>query len=501
MFPSNKRSAVKGLSVGVASALLGLSLSGAAVAQEDVGWESISLQRAIQLALSNSHLIEAAEAGLSIANHQVREAWADVLPDISASASYARNLQVQQGFLPARLLDPTAPAGAVTAVRFGSDNTWNAGLTFDQPLFDYDLFIGVGAASRFRGLATEQVRGTTQQVVTAVRLAYLMALLAVEDLRLTENSLARTRATFAETQALNRVGLSSSYDVLRLEVQVANLEPNVLRAQNSVAAGKRQLLVEMGLDPTQAFDLEGRLNEIDVSGAGENDAANALLLAVSGLPLRADLQIDDLYEVALDRRSDLLQGRLTVTLEEIRLRAQKAEYFPTLSIFSTYTVIAQEDRGLDFFGGPNNRTTAAAAGFRVSFPVFQGFRRDARVQQIAATVRQNEAQLERLRREVESELHNVLDDLEESRLRMESQRRAVAQAQRGFDIVSTEYREGVGSQLQITDAENALRESEFNYARAVYDYLVARTTLDAAIGTVPVAAGELAVRVNDRGEL
>ncbi len=84
---------------------------------------------------------------------------------------------------------------------------------------------------------------------------------------------------------------------------------------------------------------------------------------------------------------------------------------------------------------------------------------------------------------------------------MESQRRAVAQAQRGFDIVSTEYREGVGSQLQITDAENALRESEFNYARAVYDYLVARTTLDAAIGTVPVAAGELAVRVNDRGEL
>ncbi len=84
---------------------------------------------------------------------------------------------------------------------------------------------------------------------------------------------------------------------------------------------------------------------------------------------------------------------------------------------------------------------------------------------------------------------------------MASQRRAVGQAQRGFDIASTEYREGVGSQLQITDAENALRESEFNYARAVYDYLVARTALDAALGTVPVAAGELAVRVSDRGGL
>ncbi len=221
MFPSYKGPFVNGPSVSVAAALLGLSLIGPVAAQDDAGRESISLQRAIQLALSNSHLIEAAEEGLNVAGQQVREAWADVLPDVSASASYARNLIVQQGFLPARLVDPTAPLDAVTAVRFGSDNTWNADLTFDQPLFDYGLFIGVGAASRFRGLESERVRGTTQQVVTAVRLEYLNALLAVEDLRLTENSLTRTRATLAESQALNRAGLTSSYDVLRLEVQVA----------------------------------------------------------------------------------------------------------------------------------------------------------------------------------------------------------------------------------------------------------------------------------------
>ena len=54
--------------------------------------------------------------------------------------------------------------------------------------------------------------------------------------------------------------------------------------------------------------------------------------------------------------------------------------------------------------------------------------------------------------------------------------------------------------MQITDAENALRESEFNHAQAVFDYLMARIELDAALGTVPVAAGELAVRVKGRGE-
>ena len=103
-------------------------------AQDFAEGETISLQRAIQLALANSQIILAAEEGLNIAGHQVREAWADVFPEVSVNVSYARNIKVQQGFLPARLLDPTAPEGAVTAVRFGSDNTWNAALTFDQPL-------------------------------------------------------------------------------------------------------------------------------------------------------------------------------------------------------------------------------------------------------------------------------------------------------------------------------------------------------------------------------
>ena len=63
-----------------------------------------------------------------------------------------------------------------------------------------------------------------------------------------------------------------------------------------------------------------------------------------------------------------------------------------------------------------------------------------------------------------------------------------------------EYREGLGSQLQITDAENALRQSEFNYAQAVYDYLIARARLDTALGTVPVAPGDIGVRTVDREE-
>ena len=65
-------------------------------------------------------------------------------------------------------------------------------------------------------------------------------------------------------------------------------------------------------------------------------------------------------------------------------------------------------------------------------------------------------------------------------------RKAVEQAERGFEIVSAEYKEGVMGQLELTDAEVALRQSEFNYASAVYDFLVAQANLDLALGKVPM---------------
>ena len=171
---------------------------------------------------------------------------------------------------------------------------------------------------------------------------------------------------------------------------------------------------------------------------------------------------------------------------------ERAEFYPTLSVFSNYNVIAQENGSPSFFGeSSNQRSTFAVAGLRVEVPIFQGFARSARLQQARALMRQDEARLERALLDARHQVVTLLDNVQEARQRAASQRRAVAQAQRGFEIASAEYRAGLGSQLQITDAEVALRESEFNYARAVYDYLSARGQLDLAIGTAPEVAGEL----------
>ncbi len=475
-------------------AVLLVALAVVPAAAQELRPQSISLTQSIQVALDNSRVLRDAEMQFEEAGQQVREAWASVMPDVRASASYARNLQVQQAFLPAIIFDPNAAPDDLIPVRFGSDNTWRATLSLDQPVFEAQAFIGVSAAGRFQDLQSERVRGTAQQVVSAVRQAYLDALLAEEQVRLTERSVERVRETLDETRALNRAGLASEYDVLRLEVQLANLEPNLQRAENAVAAAKRRLLVEMGVDPEGGIGLEGSLSTIDLSAPDLNTPDNAALLRVVGSAALMEQGVDELSSLALRQRTDLRQIDVTITLEEARRAAERAEFFPTLSVFSSYDVTAQENGGLDFFGSSNQRTTTTVAGLRVEVPIFTGFSRVARAGQASARVRQNEARRERAAQETVSELRTALEAVQEALARAAAQRRAVDQAQRRFDIASAEYNAGVGSQLQITDAEVALRESEFNYARAVYDYLSSRAQLEAAVGAVPDRAGGLALQ-------
>jgi hypothetical protein len=129
-----------------AAALFAVMVAGtsSAVAQEP---EALTLRSAIEGALANSSEVEAAEQNVRIASSLVREAWATVLPDVMFNASYQRNLRVQEAFLPAIIFDPTAGPDDLIPVRFGSDNIWQATVSFSQPIFEARAFVGVGAAS------------------------------------------------------------------------------------------------------------------------------------------------------------------------------------------------------------------------------------------------------------------------------------------------------------------------------------------------------------------
>lgn len=430
--------------------------------------------------------VQDARLGLRQAEEQVSEAWSSVYPSIDLNASYTRNISPAVNFLPAIIFDPTAGPDDLIPVRFGADNQWNSTISVEQPLFSAAAFLGVGAAGRYENLQQEVVRGRRQAVVTQVRLSYYALLLAQEQRRLTENSLRRVRESLKETQAMQNAGLSSDYDVLRLQVELANLEPNLRRSDNAVSQTRRDLAIQLDLEEDAPIEVEGSLATMNLDSLSANAPQNQQVLALVGFREDGDSTVDAAIRVARAERSDLRQLELEQTLHKTEMRLEQVEYLPKVTLFGSYMIMAQQNGNPDFFGSNLQRAYSRAVGVRVTLPIFEGFKRDARIDQKRAVLRQAATRTDLAISKAKSEVTTLVDQAAEALLRARGQKLAVTQAERGFQIASAQYREGVSSQLELTDAEVALRQSEFNYAQAVYDYLVARARLDQATGSVPL---------------
>ena len=501
-----------------AAALLGFAAL-PALGQSLPGSSALPLRAAVEIALVNSAQLLAAGADVRISEQQIREAYSGVYPQVSAEASYLRSLGAGERVVDGTGANPQWQDAAGTA-----DNSWSASLKLNQTVLDFRVFSGLEAARGLRGLRGEELRGAAQQVVASVRQRYFDALLTQEQERLTEQGITRLQQTLSETRARHREGFASDDELLRLEVQLANLESNLLRVRNQVAAAQGALLVTMGADPLQEVELQGTLSELELGPGPANDPANGDLLVISGSAALANVSEDELRRTAMTARSDLRQLRSLHHLGELQIKIQEAEYLPTIRAFASVDFSAGDNDGDGVFGSPrqiprylpqdvklrdpltdandeevlhghgstsqaSQFRVAGSAGLSVQMQLFGGFARDARAAQRREELLQTTARLRQAEREMLNQVHTLSAALAGARARAASQQRAIEQAQQSYQIATARYREGVGSQLDVTAAESTLRESQFNYAQAVYDYLSAASQLEVAVGQVPLADG------------
>ncbi len=476
--------------LGVAAVLAGL-LSAPAIAQErsippaELD-DPVLLSALAQMAIERSLDLDNARFQLGVAQGQVSEAWSEAWPSLSLNSNYTRNIVPQVSFLPARIFDPTASDGDFIPIQFGADNLWNLGVNVEQKIVDPGVFVGLRAVSRVRVLQEEALRGRTQQVVTRVRIAVYDLLLAQEEVRLTRNSLRRVRQALDETRAMAESGMAELYDVLRLEVELANLEPTLRRAENRHSAARRAIATELALDPETPIDVAGELAEMDLERPEANSPANLDILGFRGIE---EGHVGDLAEIVrgiAQERPDVRQAVVTEELRGIEVRLEQVENLPRVTAFGSYGLAAQQNGGPDFFGTSRQRGSSRQVGVNVTIPLFSAVGRQARIRQRRMTHEQARTQARLARDQAEIQVRNFMDQIQEARQRVDAQRLAVTQAGRGYEIASAQYREGLAGRLELTDAEVALRQSEFNYAQAVYDYLAAGARLDEAAGRVPL---------------
>jgi outer membrane protein TolC len=445
----------------------------------------LELTDAIQVALANNSNVKQSLFELQIADEQVAKAWSSVLPDVSGFATYTRNLEIPVNFVPAKFFDPNAPADELVPLQFGTDNNWQGGFSVEQTIFRGEAFIGISSSKVFKAVQAENMRATTQQIVTQTRLAYYSVLVAEEQLRLQEATVERLKKNLAENKARLRAGLVDEYAVLQVEVQLRNQQPQLTQARYAVQEAYRELKVVLGIPLELNFMVQGDLNSFDVTSQEALEETNKNLKRVDNMtPYQYQVK-SDIIDKATGLRGDLRVLEQQQNLKDREIKAIKSRFLPTLTANYNLNWTASQAGNPVFFGTDQTRARSQTLGFTVNLPLFQGFERSSDLDIAQIEKKQLQEQQRAAERSAKNEIQSARESLNQAIETAPARQKALELAQEGYERARARLENGMGSQLDVTNAELQLRQAEANYAQMVYNYLSAKARYDRAVGMVP----------------
>ncbi|MDL1893562.1 TolC family protein [Sphingobacteriales bacterium CHB3] len=434
-----------------------LSGSGAAQTGEP---QRFSIEEAVRLAVKNNHELAAARHEVGKADAQVREAWGYALPSIDLSGRYTRAIKKPVFFFPNIFDSAASKRGEVTAIEIGSDNSFDLTMTVSQVLFNSAVFTGVGTARIYSQAARQVYRSKLLETVTTVRKAFYGVLLAAEVRTMLIANLKNAEDNFRNASVLAAQGLISEYDKLRAEVGLANVRPEVIRAESNLELAINGLKLALGIPFGQPIEVEGMLEFKPVDDGVLEEAPSTVLKQNPGLiALRYQEDVNDAY-TAIER----------------------SNYLPSLAAFGNYQFQAQKN---DLRISAHDFVRSSVVGLSLSLNIFNGLRTGARVEQAELETRKTQESIKRTEMTLQTAVQSTLMSLKRARERVEAQGRTVELAEQGYRIASTRFTSGSGTQLEVTDAQLALTTAKTNRMQAIYDYHVASMELDQLLGRAP----------------
>ena len=298
-----------------------------------------------------------------------------------------------------------------------------------------------------------------QQVKAATMSAYYQALQAKNQIKVAQDSVNTLTEHLKNVNAQYTVGTVAKSDVLGTQVQMANAEQNLINANNSY------------------------------------DVAIASLNNVMGLPTDTELNLTDsldynVYEIPLEEctayarsnRPDVLMADYQVAIAEAGVQQAKAGYMPKVSAQASKSWAGEDPFGSDETDqryGQNNNWTA---GVVLSWDIWDNNVTQAKVNQSKAAVAKAEAAAEDTRQSGDLEVRTAYLNLKAAEKSINTTKVAVDKAQEDYKIAQVRYAAGVGTNLDVMDAEEKLAQAQTNYYTALYNYNSSKAALDKAMG-------------------
>jgi TolC family type I secretion outer membrane protein len=407
--------------------------------------ELLTLERAIEIGLTNHPSVFAGQGAVDVNRARKGQAESAYYPQIDANAGYTR-------FQPSTISTGTTTIGIRRAQESNSFEQYNTSISARQMIFDFGkTWTNVNIQKLNIEASQADLANTEDQVILNVKQAYYNLLRAKRTRVVAEETIKQFEQHLEQAKAFYEVGTKPKFDVTKAEVDLSTARLSQISAENAVRIAVVSLNNALGVPDAPEYVIEDNLSfekyEISLTAA-----------------------LDNAYVNRPELKSILAKKKAS---EEAIALARKG-YFPFLTGNADWTWAGE---GGDFASGDGWN-----AGVTLSIPIFSGFLTKNQVSEAKANLVILSASEESLRQTVLLEVQQSLLNLREAEERIGTAELTVRQAQENYEIATGRYAAGVGNPIEVTDAEVALANAKTSYIQALYDFKVARASLEKAMG-------------------
>ncbi|MEL6698154.1 MAG: TolC family protein [Bacteroidota bacterium] len=442
--------------------------------------ESMSVDACIAYALTHNQNIKIRRLDEYIAAEQVKEVVANGYPQISGSADLQYFVELPTSIFPGEFspqqevvfidgkpypltsLDPETLLpipGQAAEVQFGTPWQSTAGFSANQLIFDGAFFLGLRASKSFQDITRKATQQSEEEIALAVTKAYYQTLIVQEQLNQLEANITRVFKLYQETSILNKEGFAEKIDVSRLKITYTNLQverDKVARlAENSLYALKFQ----MGMPLKEDIELSEYITSLTVSPFETPDE----------LAFTPQLRIE--YQLLEAQRN----------FQEYALKGINVGYYPSLYGFGSYQFNAQRN-AFDFFDSDQRWFPISVVGLQLNVPIFDGFRKKAQAAQAKLEIQKIETQKDILQASFDLEIQSSYRNLLNAYVSLNSLKENKELAEEVLRVAKIKYVEGVGSSLEVNEAESQLKQAESSYLSGLLEYLMFKADYQKAMG-------------------
>ncbi len=426
------------------------------VIAQDTSTYRFSLVQSIDFSFKNHNSVVNAQIDEVVAKAQKNEIRGIGLPQINGSVDFKDFIELATQLVPAEFFG--GQPGEFAPVQFGTQYNTTASIEASQLLFSGDYLVALQSSSTFLELSKKNTHRTKIETALAVSKAYYNVLVQQERMKLINANTDRLKILYDETSIMHDKGVVEKIDLDRVKVAHNNILTERGKFEKLLVLGYTMLKFQMGMDPAAKLILTDSLTE------------HGLEVPKSEI---SDFNFSNRIEYSI------LETRQQ--LSNLELRKNRLGYAPTLVAYGSYSWQAQRNE-FNFFDANEKWYPIGVFGVKLTVPIFDGFQRNYRIQQSKLSLQKVNNDMKLLKDGITVELQSAHIKLENSMASVANQKENMVLAEGVYEAAKRKYELGTGSNIEVMDAETALKEAQTNYYSALYDALVAKTELEKAQG-------------------